>query len=82
MNARIVDLHFETDSFTLHLSDGRTLTIPLAWFPVLLHATAEQRKRFRISASGQGLHWLELDEDISLAGLLAGREDQTSRHRA
>jgi hypothetical protein len=57
------------------LSDGRTLGVPLAWFPRLLHATAEQREACRLSR--RGLHWETLDEDISVAGLLAGRGDET-----
>jgi len=73
------DLVFETDRFIVYLSDGRALTVPLARFPVLLDATPEQRHRFRFSASGNGLHWPELDEDISVEGLLRGRGDQTSR---
>lgn len=79
MDPRAQDLVFETDRFTVYLSDGRALTVPLAWFPVLLDATPEQRQRFRISASGKGLHWPELDEDISVEGLLLGRDDPTSR---
>lgn len=59
----------------LTLSDGRTLGVPLAWFPRLLHATSAQREGYRISP--RGLHWEALDEDISLVGLLAGRNDQT-----
>lgn len=82
MNVRILDLHFETDSFILRLSDGQTLTVPLVQFPVLLRATVEERRRFRISASGLGIHWPDLDEDISLIGLLVGRGDQTSRNRS
>lgn len=65
----------------VELSDGRTLGIPLAWFPRLLHASPEQRQQFRIGASGNGLHWEELDEDISVEGLLAGRGDMTRRSR-
>ena len=57
------------------LSDGRNLGVPLAWFPRLLHATREQRERVEISRVG--LHWEEIDEDISVAGLLAGRGDVT-----
>lgn len=57
------------------LSDGRILAVPLAWFPRLLHATAEQRQQFELSA--KGLHWDALDEDISGAGLLAGVGDLT-----
>lgn len=59
------------------LSDGRTLGVPLAWFPRLLHATPEQREE--CSLSPRGLHWEAIDEDISVAGLLAGLGDQTRR---
>jgi hypothetical protein len=64
------------------LSDGRTLGVPLAWFPRLLHATPAQREQVELSRIG--LHWEELDEDISIAGLLAGRGDITrkSKHAA
>jgi hypothetical protein len=61
------------------LSDGRILAVPLAWFPRLLHASAEQREQLRISS--RGLHWEVLDEDISIAGLLAGMGDQTTSQR-
>jgi hypothetical protein len=59
------------------LSDGRTLGVPLAWFPRLLSATREQLENYELSPFG--LHWEALDEDISIAGLLAGRGDQTRR---
>ena len=59
----------------VELDDGRTLGVPLAWFPRLLHGSAEERAKVGISASG--LHWEALDEDISIAGLLAGRGDMT-----
>lgn len=59
------------------LSDGRTIGVPLAWFPRLLDSTAEQREQVRISS--RGLHWEALDEDISVAGLLAGLGDQATR---
>ncbi len=68
---------FDDDKMWVELSDGRTLGIPLAWFPRLLHATQEQRQTCRIS--GRGLHWAALDEDISVAGLLAGLGDQTRK---
>lgn len=68
-------VRFDDDSFWVDLDDGRTLGIPLAWFPRLLHATGEQRAHVELSRSG--LHWDEIDEDISIAGLLAGRGDQT-----
>ncbi len=57
------------------LTDGRTIGVPLAWFPRLLRGTAKQRKQVRISR--RGLHWEALDEDISVAGLLAGLRDQS-----
>ncbi len=65
----------DADSLCVDLSDGRTLGVPLAWFPRLLQATDDQRKQVVISS--RGLHWEELDEDISVEGLLAGRGDRT-----
>jgi hypothetical protein len=69
-------VRFDEDSFWVDLSDGRTLGVPLAWFPRLLNGTAEQREQVRIS--NRGLHWESLDEDISIAGLLAGLGDQSA----
>ena len=66
---------FDENSMWVDLSDGRILAVPLAWFPRLLHATPEQRLKLEISQSG--LHWDDLDEDISVAGLLAGVGDLT-----
>jgi hypothetical protein len=74
-SVRPVNVTFDDDSMQVALSDGRTLGVPLAWFPRLLHATAEQREACRLSR--RGLHWETLDEDISVAGLLAGRGDET-----
>jgi hypothetical protein len=72
-------VRFDDHSFWVELDDGRTLGIPLAWFPRLLRATPAQREKAEMSRAG--LHWQELDEDISIAGLLAGRGDQTPMHR-
>ena len=66
-------VHFDRDTLWVELSDGRTLGVPLAWFPRLLHGTAAQRAQCRISA--RGLHWDGLDEDISVTGLLQGLGD-------
>jgi hypothetical protein len=74
VNARLVD--FTSDTMRVELSDGRTLAVPLAWFPRLLHSTPEQRERVRITS--RGLHWDALDEDISIDGLLAGLSDQSA----
>jgi hypothetical protein len=69
-------VRFDKDSMWIDLSDGRILGVPLAWFPRLLGSTAEQREQVRISS--RGLHWEALDEDISIAGLLAGLGDNSS----
>lgn len=74
-SVRPTGVRFDDDSMWVALSDGRTLGVPLAWFPRLLRATREQREACRISR--RGLHWEALDEDISLAGLLAGHGDGT-----
>jgi len=60
------------DELTVRLADGRRLSVPLVWFPRLLHASKEQRNRFELIGDGEGIHWEELDEDISIAGLLRG----------
>jgi hypothetical protein len=77
MGISATEVTFDDDNMWVVLDDGRTLGIPLAWFPRLMNATPEQRKNLEISP--MGLHWEELDEDISIAGLLAGRGDQTIR---
>lgn len=69
----------DADSLWVELSDGRTLGAPLAWFPRLLKASPAQREDVRISS--RGLHWEDLDEDISIAGLLAGQGDRTNPGR-
>jgi hypothetical protein len=70
---------FDEDSMWVDLEDGRRLGIPLAYFPRLLHATPEQRVKFSLSGRGSGIHWDELDEDISVEGLLLGFGDKTKR---
>jgi Protein of unknown function (DUF2442) len=70
-------VRFDDSSMWVDLSDGRTLGVPYARFPRLLNATAEQREAVEIGRFG--LHWEEIDEDISIAGLLAGRRDQTAK---
>ena len=68
-------VRFDDASMWVELSDGRTIGVPFAWFPRLLYATPDQRQRVEIGRIG--LHWEELDEDISIAGLLEGRGDRT-----
>jgi len=67
-----LDVSVTDSALTVALSDGRTLAVPLAWFPRLLQASAQERAEWRLTGKGQGIHWPLLDEDISVAGLLAG----------
>ncbi|MBI4558430.1 MAG: DUF2442 domain-containing protein [Candidatus Hydrogenedentes bacterium] len=72
------------DTLAVDLSDGRTISVPLAWFPRLVHGRPKERKRWRLIGRGQGIRWEDLDEDISVKGLLAGRpsgESQSSYQR-
>ncbi len=81
ISVRATDVRFDDAQMWVELDDGRTLGIPLAWYPRLLHGSPEARAQVSISPSG--LHWEELDEDISIAGLLAGRGDMAhARTRA
>lgn len=72
------------DSLVVELKDGRTLSAPLAWYPRLLHSTQAERRNLRLIGAGEGVHWPELDEDISVDGLLRGLpsgESQASLNR-
>jgi hypothetical protein len=68
------------DALTVALTDGRTISVPLAWNPRLWYATSDERSHWRLIGSGQGIHWLDLDEDISVEGLLQGRHSGESQH--
>ncbi len=74
-SVQAVRVSFDDGNMSVALSDGRMLAVPLAWFPRLQRARPEQRQRYTIST--RGLHWEDLDEDVSIAGLLAGRGDMT-----
>jgi hypothetical protein len=69
---RVKDVHFTEYTFSVDLVDGRTITVPLVWYPKLLHATPEQLANWQICGGGYGIHWPELDEDLSTEGLLLG----------
>jgi hypothetical protein len=69
---RVANVSFSADSLCVGLMDGRTISVPLAWYPKLLHATEEQRKNWKIAGAGYGIHWPDLDEDLSTEGLLRG----------
>jgi hypothetical protein len=77
MTISATTVHFDEHTMWVDLTDGRTLGVPLAWFPRLLRATPAQRDQVEMSRTG--LHWDEIDEDISIAGLLAGRGDTTKQ---
>ncbi len=79
IEAKATRVHFDDDNMWVDLSDGRQLGVPLVYFPRLLKATPEQRKRHVISGGGVGLHWDDLDEDISVQGLLLGIGDRNRR---
>ena len=65
-----VDIRFDADRIHVQLSDGREIIVPMEWFPSLCNATDEQRNKWRLIGKGVGIHWDDLDEDISVAGLL------------
>lgn len=67
------------DTLSVDLSDGRTISVPLAWFPRLVHATPHERSNWRLIGEGQGIHWEDIDEDVSVEGLLAGKPSGESQ---
>lgn len=73
------DVTVSDDTLRVDLSDGRSISAPLAWYPRLLRATPAERKRWRLIGRGLGIHWTDLDEDISVEGLLAGKPSGESR---
>ncbi len=77
--ARAQAVTVSEDELTVALEDGRTISVPLAWFPRLLHATPAERANWRLIGDGEGIHWPELDEDIAVAHLLAGVPSQESQ---
>jgi hypothetical protein len=81
ISAKATAVNFDAHTMWVELDDGRSLGVPLAWFPRLLNATPAQRETCRIGYGGEGLHWENLDEDISVHGLLAGRGNRTKSHR-
>ncbi|HXJ91563.1 MAG TPA: DUF2442 domain-containing protein [Terriglobia bacterium] len=76
--ARAKSVRVTDEALTVDLIDGRTIVAPLAWFPRLWHGTAHERGRFEIFGDGTYIHWPELDEDLTVAGLLAGRQSGES----
>ena len=69
---RVAEVEITEDTLTVALMDGRTISVPLAWYPRLAKATKSQRENWQIAGGGYGLHWPEIDEDLSTEGLLRG----------
>ena len=69
---RAREVSVSEDELTVLLADGRKISAPLVWFPRLLHATTDQRRNFEFLGDGEGIHWPDIDEDLSVAGLLRG----------
>lgn len=69
---RVKNVHFTEDSLSVDLMDGRTISVPLAWYPRLLHASTDQRNNWKTCGGGFGIHWPDIDEDLSTEGLLRG----------
>lgn len=77
--ARIERVTVTDDTLSADLEDGRTIAVPIGWYPRLAYATADERANFQISGAGYGIHWPDLDEDIGIEGMLLGRKSAESR---
>jgi hypothetical protein len=77
--ARAQAVSVTNDSLIVDLIDGRTVTAPLAWYPRLVHGTQQERNRWEFIGGGEGIHWPDLDEDLSIEGLLLGRPSNESQ---
>ena len=75
---KILKVQVTDDSLIVDLEDGRTISVPLSWYPRLVYATPEERKNFQIAGAGYGVHWPDLDEDIGVEGLLLGKRSTES----
>jgi hypothetical protein len=69
---RVAGVSFDAERLIVDLMDGRTIAVPLAWYPRLLDATPEQRADWEVAGAGYGIHWPQIDEDLSVEGLLRG----------
>jgi len=78
---RVAGVEFTDHSMSVALRDGRTITVPLAWYPKLLHASKTARRHWKVSGCGYGLHWPALDEDLSTEGLLRGAPAPRSKRK-
>ena len=79
VSASAVAIRIAGDALTVDLTDGRSVTVPLGWYPRLAYGSASERRKWRLIGTGEGIHWPDLDEDISVDGLLAGRPSGESQ---
>jgi hypothetical protein len=87
MNTLLIEIQFakaqnvviSDEALTVDLTDGRTLSVPLAWYPRLSHGTPDERNHWEFIGDGEGIHWPDLDEDLSIEGLLLGRASSESQ---
>ncbi len=77
--ANAVDVKVTSETLSISLDDGRLISIPISWYPRLLHATDVERNNYRLIGNGAGINWPDLDEDISVQGLISGRRSQESQ---
>ena len=77
--ARVIDVTVTDDTLSVDLDDGRSIAVPIGWYPRLVHASPEERANYQISGAGFGIHWPDLDEDIGVEGLLLGKKSTESR---
>lgn len=76
---RAISARVTEDSFVIELADGRSISAPLPWYPRLLHGSTAERSNYRLIGAGEGIHWPDLDEDISVEGVVAGRPSGESQ---
>ncbi len=79
LGARATAVHLTADTLHLDLADGRSIAVPLAWYPRLMEGTAEERASYRLIGAGDGIHWADLDEDISVENILSGERSGESQ---
>ncbi len=77
--AKAEDIAVTDDTLTVDFADGRSISVPLAWYPRLLHGTSKERNNWRFVGNGEGFHWPDLDEDLSVEGLLVGKPSGESQ---
>jgi Protein of unknown function (DUF2442) len=82
VDPRATEVRVDDNDLSVVLADGRRLSVPLTWFPRLLHATAEERRNWRLVGDGQGIRWPDVDEDVSVLGLLRGARAPDASRRA